>query len=106
MESGRRARARRAKLPTAYEWNDVDGVPDDYPKLFTFQRQVPSTSIVNSSVVALHQVTETLACVPGFRRMTGRCKCRGEDGIRTRKIRIDRDRPTGPLDRLIVLLQQ
>src|SRR5579863_3175935 len=48
----------------------------------------------------------TLFRVAGLRLMTGQCKCRGEHGKRRRKVRIDRDRPAGPFDRLIVLLQR
>ena len=49
---------------------------------------------MNSSVLILLQVTETLACVTGLRRMTGRCKCRGEGGP-TGSHGSDRSRLTG-----------
>ena len=43
--------------------------------------------------------------VTSLRIMSGQCKCRSEHAMRMRKNRIDRDRPAGRFDRLIVLLQ-
>ena len=45
-------------------------------------------------------------CVTGLRLLTGQCKRCGEEAVRKRETRIDRDRPAGPFDRLIVLLER
>ena len=50
--------------------------------------------------------SETLDRVTGLRLMTGQCKRCGEEAVRKRETRIDRDRPAGPFDRLIVLLER
>src|SRR5258708_28544455 len=56
-------------------------------------------------ILDFRQSSATLLRVTGLRLMAGQCKRRGEDEERSVKIRIDCDRPAGPFDRLIVLLQ-